>query len=370
MKLIVIKGNLKEGLAAVEKTSGDNQNLPILKNVFLETTQNNIKLTTTNLEMAMSYYALGKTIESGRVTVPISLFLNIINNLQSERLNLEKKNNNLEIKTDNYEAVIQGLPAEEFPLIPKIKSKESRVEMAGAVFQNALAQTAPSTQFSELRPELGSILVDFSLDSIKLAATDSFRLSEKTIPSSEFTTNHTEPFRFLVPLRTAHELLRNLKEDKPLTIHHDENQTLFVTDQFELISRLVQGTFPDYQSIVPRKLETEIVLSREDFINALRLAAVFSSRVHEIRVKVHEGKKSIEVFSADQILGENKYLLPAKIQGKSKEASFNWRYLLDGLKAVRGEEVFLGLGEENKPALLKSPTDASYFYVLMPILKI
>jgi DNA polymerase-3 subunit beta len=369
MKFVVIKNNLKEGLGVVEKASGENLNLPILKNVLIESQDNNIKLTTTNLEIAINYYVSGKTIENGKVTIPISVFLNIINNLQTERLNLEKKNQNLEIKTDNYEAIIQGLPPEEFPIIPKIKNNKEFLEIKTELFKEVLGQTISSAQFSDLRPELNSVLFSFSLDALKIVATDSFRLSERTLPINQFTTNHKQEFKILIPLKTSQELFKILKENESLKIYHDQNQILFTTDRFEFISRLVEGVFPEYEAIIPKKFETEIVLDREEFINAIKATSALGSRTYEVRIKIPESKKNIEVFSIDQVIGENKYFLPAKIQGRPKEISFNWRYLLDGLKALKTKNVFLGANEENKPVLIKSPNETYYFYILMPILK-
>lgn len=369
MKLILIKNNLKDGLAAVERASGENLNLPILKNVFIESQDNNIKLTTTNLEIAINYSVPGKVVESGKITVPISVFLNIINNLQNERLNLEKKNQNLEIKTDNYEATIQGLPPEEFPIIPKIKNNKEFIEIKTELFKEVLNQVISSAQFSDLRPELNSVLFSFSLDALKVVATDSFRLSERTLPINQLTTNHEQEFKILIPLKTSQELLRVLKENEVLKIYHDQNQVLFATERFELISRLVEGVFPEYEAIIPKKFETEVVLDKEEFVNAVKVTSVLGSRISEVRIKIPENKKNIEIFSADQAIGENKYLVPAKIQGKPKEISFNWRYLLDGLKALKTKSVFLGANEENKPVLIKSPGETYYFYILMPILK-
>lgn len=369
MKLIITRGNLKEGLGAVERATGENLNLPILKNILVKTDQNRIKITATNLEVGINYFILGKVIEDGSITVPASVFINLINNLQSERLSLETKKNNLGVKTDNYEAVIQGMPAEEFPLIPKIKNEEEFIEIKGDLLKEALTQIILSAQISDLRPELNSVLLCFSLEDLKLAATDSFRLSEKTIIMSQFKTNHTESFKLLLPIKTIQELLHILKDDDALKIYHDPNQVLFKTNDFELISRLVEGNFPNYEAIIPKKFDTEVILNRQELMNALKVAGIFSSRTSEVKLKVPENKKTLEVSSGEQSIGENNCVLPAKIQGNHQELNFNWRYLLDGLKTLKTEDVYLGLNEDNKPAIIKAINDASYFYIIMPILK-
>ncbi len=369
MNLLVIKSNLKDGLSVVERASSENANLPVLKNTLLEAEENSIKLTATNLELAVRCAVPGKVLEPGRTTLPLSLLLSLVGNLQSERLSLTTKGQNTELKTDNYKATIQGLSPEEFPIIPQIKNKEQVLEIKGAVLKQALGQVLPSAQFSDLRPELSSILWEFNLDSLKLVATDSFRLAEKTISASQLVRAPKEAFRMLVPLRTNQELARILKDEDSVRTYHDPNQVGFETERWEMISRLIDGNFPDYGAIVPKKFDTQITLDRQEFINALKVAGVFSSRVNEVRIRMGADKKSLEVFSNEQSVGENDYVLPAKTQGSEKEMSFNWRYLVDGLKSLTSDEVFWGINDENKPALLKSPQDGSYFYVLMPILK-
>jgi len=369
MKAIVIRTNLKEGLLAAERAEGSATSLPILKNVLLETENNKIRLVATNLEIAISCLVSGKTLEEGKVTVPLGTLAGIINNLQSERLNLEKKGNNLEIKSDNYRATLQGLPAEDFPLVPKIKNPEGFLEIKAETLKDAIGQVVVATQASDLRPELNSMLFDFSLDTIKLAATDSFRLAEKSIPNNEFESSHAEEFRALIPLKTAQELLRVLKGEEAVKIYHDQNQVLFKTDQTEIISRLLEGSFPDYAAIVPKKFGAEIVVDRQELINAIKLASVFGSRTNEVKITLSDNKKTVEISSADQAVGENAYLLPAKAEGKTGEIIFNWRYLLDALRALKTEDVFLGLNEEGEPALIRSTKEGSYFYILKPILK-
>jgi len=370
MKLIIIKGNLHDALSIVERSAGDQQNLPILKNVFLRAQDNVISLTTTNLEIATTSFVSGKIIEGGEATTPISLFSNIISNIQTERLNLENQSEQLRIQTDNYEASLQTLPIDDFPIIPKIKNQKDFIEFSGDVFRSALSQVVPSAQLSDVRPELSSVLVSFGVDHVKFTATDSFRLSEKTISKQHFTTNHADTFKILIPLKTAQELIRITKTDTPIQMYHDENQVFFKTKNFELISRLIEGSFPDYENLIPKKNNAEIVVNREEFSHALKLASVFSPRVYEVKIKIPEHKKHLEIFSLDQTLGENKYLLPAKIEGTIKDTSFNWRFLSDGLKAVSSEQISLGLNDDNKPGILRAPHDASYFYILMPIMKV
>jgi DNA polymerase-3 subunit beta len=159
------------------------------------------------------------------------------------------------------------------------------------------------------------------------------------------------------------------KDEEIIRISHDESQVLFKTDRAELISRLTEGNFPDYSQIIPVKFATEVSINREEFANAIKLAGVFGQKTSELKIAIHPTKKVVEISSADQAIGENNYMLPAKIKGENIEAFFNWRYLADPVKAIKTEDIFIGFQEESNPALLRSNGDGSYFYILKPILK-
>src|SRR5579871_5280306 len=181
MKFVAIRSNIKEAISIIERAAGENLNLPILKNVLIETTSTGITFTATNLEVAITCYVSGKVIENGKITIPLGPFANLITNIQSDRLNFGKKGNALEIKTDNYSATLQGLAADDFPMTPKIKNNTEHIEIKAAILKEAIQQAAVASQFSDLRPELNAIFFDFSLDMLKLAATDGFRLAERTL---------------------------------------------------------------------------------------------------------------------------------------------------------------------------------------------
>jgi DNA polymerase-3 subunit beta len=258
---------------------------------------------------------------------------------------------------------------EDFPITPKIKNAEGYIEIKSVFLKEAIQQVTVASQYSDLRPELNSVLFNFSLESLVLASTDGFRLAERSILSNLFVIKKKEPLKMLIPLRTALEVARIMRDDEVVRIYQDENQVLFKTDQTELISRLVEGAFPDYSAIVPHEFAAEIVVNRDEFLNAIKLAGVFGQKNSEVKIKIHHNKKAIEISSADQALGENNNVLPAKIKGDIPEVFFNWRYLSDPMKGVKAEEVFLGLQEDAGPALIRSVNDQSYFYVLKPILK-
>ncbi|MEE8131715.1 MAG: DNA polymerase III subunit beta [Candidatus Paceibacterota bacterium] len=368
MKLIILRSNLKDGLGMINRIGGENLNLPVLKNFLIETADNKIKLSATNLELAITNFISGKIIEEGSLTVPINILTSIINNLQTERINLEVKDNNLIIKADNYQAKIQGIKKEEFPIIPKINNEQNFLEISTSILKQSLFSVISAAQISNMRPELNGIFFDFQINSLKLAATDSFRLAEKTISNNQFKTTLNKQFKTIIPLKTIQEITRVIKDSNDKTIiYFDPNQVLFKNNDLEIISRLIDGEFPDYQAIIPESTETEIIINREQLINAIKLASAFIDRLSEIKITIKEKTKNIEVYSTGQGVGENQYLIPAKIKGPSLEIVFNWRFLFDGLKNLNSEDIIMEFNGNNKPVVIKSPDDISYFYVLMPI---
>lgn len=369
MKLIILKGNLREGLDAISKVPGDSRvTLPILKNFLIEAVDNRIRLSATNLELAITCFLSGKIIEPGGITIPLVILNSIVSNLQAERVNLETEGDNLVVKTDNYEAKIQGVKAEEFPIIPKLSTDEINIQLGNEQLKDALAFVASASQTTGARPELNGVLFDFQLNQLKLVATDSFRLAEKTIPGGQFTAEIRQGFKTIIPLKTVNEIVRAFKEqDEKVSIYFNHNQVLCKTDNLQIISRLTGGEFPNYQAIIPTNSETEVVLNKDELVNALRLTSSFTDRLNEIRIVIKDKAKNIEVYSMSQGLGENRYLIPAKIKGAPLEIVFNWRFLLDGLRGFDGKEISLGLNGDAKAAILRSSGDSSSFYVLMPI---
>ncbi|MBI2592880.1 MAG: DNA polymerase III subunit beta [Candidatus Colwellbacteria bacterium] len=365
MKLIVLRDNLKVGLDTVSRAVGGNANLPVLGNVLLKTTSNQIRLSATNLELAITKTVPGKVIEDGSVTVPFGILSSIINNIASERVNLEVKDTNLTLQTDNYNALIQGTAESDFPIIPKVKKDKEALDVNGSVFRDALEKVVIAAGISEIRPEISGVLLTAEQSVLKLTATDSFRLAEMKLSGAQFKNTFEQGFKVIIPLRTAQELVRVTKENQ-LKIYLDQNQVLFETDETEAVSRLIEGNFPDYEPIIPKTLETEVIVDRGELTNSLKLASAFSGKVSEVKLRVKD-KKVLEVYSSDHALGENSYLIPVKVKGTEAEVVFNWRFLLDGIKSGSSKEVFVGLNGDSKPALIKSPEETSYFYILMPV---
>ena len=367
MKITVLKNNLKNSLDAVSRIVGENASLPILKNVLINAENGKVNIISTDLETAVIKTVAGKIMENGQITVPFTVFNNVINNIQSERIDIENKGLNVLVKTDSYEANIQGMNYEEFPIIPKIGIKEEYIEIKGDILKESILSVMSAAQISELRPEISGVMLDIDGDTIKFVATDSFRLAEKTIYSSDFTNNFERGFKMIIPLKPAQEIVRIITDKDTFKVYSDESQIMVKNDDITLITRLIDGKFPEYAPIIPKNVSTNLEISRNELMGALKLVSSFSPKNNEVIFRIVPDQKLLEVYSADNLLGENKYLIPAKITGEPLNVSFNWRFILDGLKNMDAESVSIGLQGDVKPSVIKWPQDNSYIYIVMPI---
>jgi len=366
MKLIVLRNNLKEGLVAIKGSTGSkSSNLPILKNVLITATKSKILLSATDLEIGSTYQISGKVIQEGKASVLLDNLLDIVANLTSPKLNLESKSDSLIIKSDNYQARLVSSDPDEFPIIPEISNKDRFIEINTDILKKMLLEITPAISYSEIRPEISGMLFNFSLNNLTIAGTDSFRLAEKCVYSRSFNTNFEHSFRVIIPLKLIKELLRVLPPGQQAQILFDSNQVMFKFLNQQIISRLIEGEFPEYKTKIPKKFNTEIVVSKSELLEALKLASIFAQQNQQIKLKL--GQNYLKVSSASASLGENYYLVPAKVSGKLGEIIFNLNYFLDGLKCIEEKKVFLGLNQEDQPALIKGLEDNSFIYILMPI---
>jgi len=220
---------------------------------------------------------------------------------------------------------------------------------------------------SESRPEISGIYMNFNKNSIKLAATDSFRLAEKNIEINSDNKGLKDQ-SLIIPQRTAQEINRILsEEDTEVEVVLSNNQILFDFGYAQVISRLIEGQYPDYQQIIPDDFITQVVVNREELINNIKIASLFSGKINDIKISFKPKKSFLEILSKDVDIGENKSKVEAEIKGKDVEIIFNYKYLLDGLNNIFSDKVILGLNDASKPVVVRPVGDVSYTYVVMPI---
>ena len=356
MKLILLKNNFLSTLQSLERAIGTTSNLPILKNIYIKTSQGKIFCIATNLDIAIQSVVPGKILEDGEGTVSFSLLYSIIKNIPTERLSLNVAHHRFSITTDNYEASLEGHDTRDFPLIPSLSNKEVFFQIPAVELRDMLQGIIVATQYSEVRPEISGVFFKYEEGHLTLVTTDSFRLAERVLASSTIHSGF-ETLSMIIPLRTVEEVLRIFSHNEDVRIYIDQNQILFSTGSVELISRLIDGNFPEYKAIIPKQTEHEITLDREECIHAVKLTSVFSGRTNDVVVRVHENGKFVELFSASSALGENRYKIPVKLKGSPFHITFNWKYFLDGLRMYEGKDVVLGVNASDRPATITVPKE-------------
>jgi DNA polymerase-3 subunit beta len=367
MKLSCTQENLNHGLSLVGHLAIKNSNLPILNNILIKTQEGGLLLSATNLEIGVNCKIRAKIEDNGIFTIPANLLTNFINLLNTEeKVDIELINKELIIKSGQQKTKIKGEDATEFPLIPEIK-KENKNIVKSEDLKKALSQVVFAASLDETRVEISGILMNFKGKELVLAATDSYRLAEKQVNFKEKNFNQ----QFIIPQRTAQELLRILQLlpiEEDVVIYVNDNQVLFEINQVELISRLIEGNYPDYQQIIPKEYKTTISVNIKDFTRVIKRAALFSKiGINDVDLLFDTEKQLIVVKSANNQLGENVSEQEAVIKGEGNNIVFNYRYLLDGLSNIDAERVEIKIINNSNPGLFQGKEVDDYLYIIMPI---
>jgi len=371
MKVEVLKENLKTGLNTTERVAGKNLSLPILNNILIKIEDSFLNLISTDLEVVVKLWILSKIIKKGEVVVPAKLFSGFISSLPNDKVLIESKDNNLYIECGKLKTNIQGYNPEDFPIIPEFKELNS-VEINNEKLCQAISQVVDIPINSQSRPEISGVYFSFSKNNIKIVATDSFRLAEKTINLEK---SIDKDFSFILPQKAVREVLNILDGRNGLIkMSFSSNQILFDFPMEEvkhpliqIISRLIDGEYPNYQDIIPKKFKTNIVLKRDEFLNQLKTASLFSDKNNEVKISINKENKEVEIISRNPNIGENKSTISAKIEGDSISISFNYKFLIDGLSNIKSSEIAFDVSKEEGACVLKPVGDFSYIYVVMPI---
>jgi len=370
MEFSCLQENLSQGLnISSHITSANKVSLPILNNILLTAEDGTLKLSTTNLEIAIETKIRAKIKEPGKITIPAQLFSNYINLLPgNEVLDFKTIKNELVIKSKNQESKIKGINAEEFPIIPQVEKQESYILDCSAL-KDALEKTIFAISLSEVRVELGGALFSFntpSEDKLTIVGTDSYRLTEKEIFFKKSKSKNKK--NVIIPAKTLQELLRIVKDKGNIEIYLSENQVLFVYQETEIVSRVISGEFPNYKQTIPESHKTKVSVNRENFLMAIKRASFFAkSGVNDVSLKFLPKENQLIISSLNNQIGENRTVLETEITGQENEIIFNYRYLIDGLINIEEKEVSLEIVNDNTPGLIRSLDDKFYLYLIMPI---
>ena len=367
MKLSVMQENLARGLSVVSRAVS-NRSLPVLTNVLLKTEDGGLKLTATNLEIGITYWVPGKIEVDGATSVPARLLTDLVNSLPGgEPITLELgEGETLHIRAGRFESNIKGIPADDFPTVQTAGERPiTRVEQK--VLRQALDETAFAAASDEARPILTGVLARFEGDQLTLAAADNYRIAVKRITVLD----PVEETSVVIPARALHELARVLSDtDDPVSIvlAHSRNQLLFHIEGIDLVTRLIDGQYPNYQSVLPASHATRAVLDREELLRAVRPAALIAHESANI-VKLQiggDGEAGVTV-SANAEVGDHVGQVEAAVEGDGTTIAFNARYLADVLTNVDADQFALELNGPLSPGVFKPIGDDQYIHVVMPV---
>lgn len=366
MKFTCTQENLIKGLNIVSRICGKNISLPILNNILISAQSDGIDLMATNLEIGIKVKIRSKTEKVGKITVPAKILSNFINYLPEEKVNFELINGEIKITSGTWQTKIKTQPAEDYPLIPEVERKNG-IKVKVSCLSEALNQTTFAAVTNESRPELSGGFFKAGPHGLVIVATDSYRLAEKKTKVLEGGKRETS---FIIPIKTLQELGRVLTEltsEEEIQIFWEENQIIFLTPTIEFTSRLIEGEYPDYQQIIPQTSQTQVILSKNEIINAIKAASLFAKiGIYDVTLEF-KTPDQVMIKSANAQLGENQAIIKAKVSGENNNIVFNYHYILEGLLNIPQEKIILEMTTSANPAVLKPEGSTDYLYLIMPI---
>ncbi len=373
MKLSCLQERLSRGLGIVGRAVATRPTLPITGNVLLSTDGGRLKLAATNLEVAISSWVGAEIEEEGAITIPARLLTDFINTLPNDRVDISllPRASVLELRCARYEARISGMDVEDFPPIPTpTPGLEARLDPEE--LRAAISRVAFAAATEETRPVLTGVQAEFEGDTITFAAADGFRLAVYKAPSLSPV---AEREVVIIPARTLGELSRLVaSEEEPveLVINPQRSQMLVRLKDIELVSQLIQGTFPNYSQLIPQSYGTRAVVDASEFLRATRTASIFArdgSSIIRLQITPGEGGMAgrVTISARAEEVGDNIGEIDAIVDGDEAKIAFNSRYLTDVLSVLHGGNVALEITSPSSPGVIRPTASDNYVHVVMPM---
>jgi DNA polymerase-3 subunit beta len=375
VKITCKQQDLSHGLSVVSHAVSSRSTLPILANILFATDHGRLRLSATNLEIGINCWVDAQIEEEGAITIPAKLVTDYVNSLPPGMVDVTvpEESNIVNIKGGRSNTNIKGMDASEFPLIPSAEGGEPPITLDAATLKEMINEVAFAAAVDESRPVFTGVLVQVGNEKITFAAADAFRLAVRVAPLPGDTETRSD---ILIPAKTLTELGRILPAEGPVQMIVTPNraQVLFHTEQIDLVSRLIEGTFPNFRQIIPKEYTTRAVIETKEFAADVKRAALFardSSNITRVRVAPGEndglepGSVTIEATAED--LGDNVSTLPAAVDGPEQQIIFNVKYLADVLAVIGSQEVALEVNAATKPGVIRPVGSTDYTYVIMPM---
>jgi DNA polymerase-3 subunit beta len=370
-----LQENLQRSLAQVSRAVATKTALPVLSNVLLSTDDGRLRIAATNLEIGITTW-IGAAIESeGQITVDARLLAEFVNTLPNETVTLtvDRDRLSLQVQCGRDKAAINGLHPDDFPVIPRLDGDAYVASVNPQTLREMIGQVEFAAATDESRPVLAGVLVRIEGETLTLAAADGFRLAVRTGPLEEPVAERLE---VIVPARALRELSRIIGDHSDpiqLAITPNRNQLLVRVDETEFLSRLIDGTFPDFRQIIPRDFSTKLDLGRDAFLNAVRRASYFARDNNDVvLLQIHAGEEefmpgTIEISANAAERGSSQSFVDATIVGPEGQIAFNSRYLSDVLGVLRQGQIQVGVNGPNQAGVVRPAGSDEYTHVIMPM---
>ena len=366
MKLICAQADLERALNIVNKAITPNTTLPVLNNILLKAEGKHLFFAATNLEVAIQYFIPAEVKAEGSITIPAKLITSYIALLKDDKLEMSLHEGDfVQFKSSTSQTKIKGISAHEFPVIPKVE-KENTLKVKTRDLDLAVMQTVFAASTNTSRPVLSGVYFDVVKDNLKMVATDSYRLAEKSIALVE---KPAGVVQCIVPARTVMELgkILNKAMEEFTEINISKNQVLFIVGDVQLMSRLIEGKFPPYEKIIPASTKTKVEVNSEELANVVRRVSLFA-RENNNSIKVSATNDGKLAISTDETkVGEEKSEINVKVDGENNKIALNAQYLMDVLNFIQSDEVLLEMDDKLSPAVIKPSKKQDYVYIIMPL---
>lgn len=361
MKLKVTQENLAKALNYVARVASTRSTLPILSNILLRIQDNQLSVSATNLDIAIHSQVGAQVQTEGSLTVPAKLFQELVGGLPSGIVELEQDDQKLKITTDQYKSVINGVSAEDFPVMPAIENGET-ISIPAQTLRDGLGQVLLAASNDESRPVLTGVIFRSVDGWLYMASTDSYRLAERKLMKTK------QDVLLLIPATALHDVSRIVHDySGEVKIVYDDQQVQFLAGDVELVARLIDGNYPDYKKLIPANFETTATLPRAELINIVKVTSLFAREsAGSIVISIDEASESIWIRAVASQLGENN--ATAKIIAHGSGAiTINSRYLLEVLQVMNGKDVTIGFNGKLDPVHISDPEADDYQHIIMPL---
>jgi len=340
--------------------------LPILQTLFLKAENNLLTVKATNLDIGVELTLPVKVKKKGEVAVPGGILTAFLSSLSGDhKLHISEEGGNLILTTDTTKTHIKTFPTEDFPQIPYI-SPSHTLTLETKDIINGFQSVGFSASTSSMKPELASIYL-YQKDNTHLmfVATDSFRLAERVVTTQS---SFSLPGSQLIPAKNIPEISRVLEVmGGTADIIIENNQIAFSSDNVYITSRTVDGTFPDYKQIIPSSFTTEVTVLKEDLINALKVANIFSNTLHQVKIEVQPSENVFRITTHNADVGETVNTIPATLEGEDITATFNYKYINECFSSITTDSVTLKFNPNSSPLVISPVSDTSFLYLVMPM---